>query len=311
MALAQGVDALLTESYALLTRLDLPGAHAMLEEALSCDFEHEELLCALKCARWWLDSRERIELCKDPLEAGDLCLARWRAFKDFMRRMSVRSERPGLAFKHYAFALALSRYAQLEKPGEASDPELSLRLGRAYKGIGDYEKALAQLNTASKIKKDDPAVLAELADTYGLIGEARASKALFREAFYINPQKIELDTLESDSVARLVDKAFEHVSSAHEASEWVPVYGELMGVFTVKRELKPMELSKLKQSVYEMETELASDGSRRSVLLPRLINRYFWLADCYINRREPKERIDEILLKIKLLDPNVYKLYIA
>ena len=311
MVQAPGVDALLTESYALLTRLDLAGATSLLEEALASDFESPEILCDLKYARWWADATARVERCADPLEAGDHCLNRWLAFLDFRKRLSAEMERPSLAFKHYAFGLALSRYAELEKPGEQGDPELALRMGRAYKGMGDYDSAIDRLEAAAKLRKDDPAVLAELADCYGLIGELRPSKALFREAFFLNPQKIALDMIESDSVSKLVGKALEHAQSLHEAAEWVPVYGEIMGVFSVKRELKPMEAGKLKQTIYEMESELSSDGSRRPVLLPRLINRYFWLLDCYMNRREPKERIDEILLKIKLLDPNVYKLYIA
>ena len=87
--------------------------------------------------------------------------------------------------------------------------------------------------------------------------------------------------------------------------------GELHGAFSVKRELKPVEVGKLKQSIYELETELAADGSRRGILVPRLINRYFWLVDHYMNRKEEKSKIDEILLKIKLLDPVVCKQYTA
>jgi hypothetical protein len=45
--------------------------------------------------------------------------------------------------------------------------------------------------------------------------------------------------------------------------------------------------------------------------VPRLINRYFWLVDHYMNRKEDKSKTDELLLKIKLLDPIVYKQYIA
>lgn len=311
MADQQGVDALLETSYSLLATLDLDAAQAKLEEGLSLDFEHPELLCALKHARWWQDSAKRVEARPDPLEAGDLCMARLRAFQDFAGRICDPVERPALAFKHFACGLALSRYRQMELPGETPDPELAIRLGRALKGLGDYEAAVATFEKAAKLRKDDAALLSELADCYGLVGEARMSKALFREAFFINPQRVDLAGVESESVRRLAAKAMEHAQGEHEAAEWIPVHGELLAVFSVKRELKPMEISRIKQSIYEMETELASDGSRRAVLLPRLINRYFWLADCYMSRREPKERIDELLLKIKLLDPNVYKLYIA
>ena len=73
----------------------------------------------------------------------------------------------------------------------------------------------------------------------------------------------------------------------------------------------PFGHSKLKNSIYELESELNNDGSRRAVLVPRLINKYFWLTDHLISVKEEKPKIDEILLKIKLLDPTIYKLYVA
>jgi len=311
MAQAQGVDALLTDAYRTLTSLDLPGAQDRLERALDLDFEDAELLYALKCARWWSDSAERVGACLDHLEAGDLVMNRWKAFRSFLARLPEPSPRAALAFKHYAFKLAHSRYSQLVQSGEAVDPELSLRLGRACKGYGDYDAALAHLEAAAKARKDDAAVLAELADLYALLDDARASKALFREAFFLNPQRIDLELLDNEALARLAQRAAESAGSPHEIPEWVPVYGELMGVFSIKRELKAVEAAKLRQSVYEMETELSADATRRPVLLPRLLNRYFWMIDHYVNRGEEKARIDEILLKIRLLDANVYALYTA
>ena len=194
---------------------------------------------------------------------------------------------------------------------EQSDPELILRLGRAYKGRGDYETAIQYLEAAATAKRDDAAVLAELGDAYALINETRRAKALFREAFFINPQRIDVEFLESGLITRLTEKALEAGREGIELTEWIPVYGEILGVLSVKRELKPIEAGKLKQSIYELETELAADGARRPILLPRLINRYFWLVDYYMNQKEEKARIDELLLKIKLLDSNVHKMYIA
>jgi len=79
----------------------------------------------------------------------------------------------------------------------------------------------------------------------------------------------------------------------------------------VKRELKPIEVGKLRQSIYELENEVKENAERRSLLTPRLINRYFWLIDHYINAKEDRSRIDEVLLKIKLMDPAVHKQYVA
>jgi tetratricopeptide (TPR) repeat protein len=311
MARSTGVETLISEAYEFLSGLDLESAQASLERALEYDYEDEELLYAMKCARWWADSMERVQSIADQFEAGEFVIARWKAFKPFLARLGAQRERVVSCFKHFAFGVALARYMSLATEGESADPEIALRLGRASKGRGDYESAVRYLEGAAKAKRDDPAILAELADSYALIDEPRASKALFREAFFLNPQRIDTELLESSAFTMLAGKVGELGKEGIEVAEWIPVLGELQGVFSVKRELKPVESGKLKQSIYELETELAADGSRRAILVPRLINRYFWLVDHYMNRKEDKSKTDELLLKIKLLDPIVYKQYIA
>jgi hypothetical protein len=91
--------------------------------------------------------------------------------------------------------------------------------------------------------------------------------------------------------------------------EWIPVYGYLWGVFSIKRELKQMEVGRLKQSIFSMEAEYEANPARRDVLKPRLLNRYFWLIDHYENSREDPSLIEETLLKIKVTDPDIYQMY--
>ncbi len=95
--------------------------------------------------------------------------------------------------------------------------------------------------------------------------------------------------------------------------EWIPVYGSLNGVFNIKRELRPIELGQLKQSVYSLRNELKEKSYRsinESILLPRLINKYFWLIDHYVRIKEDRARIDEILLYIKEIDLGIYQQYV-
>jgi hypothetical protein len=80
-------------------------------------------------------------------------------------------------------------------------------------------------------------------------------------------------------------------------------------VFSVKREMKPLEYGKLRQAIYHIERELRTSGAGRALLVPRLINRYFWLIDHYIAAGEARERIEEVLSKIRDLDPRVHAEY--
>lgn len=308
---------LLQEAYEHLKAADLTGAAERLEAALAADFDREETVFSLACARWWSERLARLDAARTPYEQGDLVLAQWKAFKAFQRRWNEDFAPARYAFKRFAFGLALSRFesdARSDRAPEDAAPveaDVSLRVGRCLKGIGEYEKAIAALEDAARVRRDDAEILAELADAYDLVNEPRASKALFREAFFLNPQKVDLGFVESETLLRLVGKLREMGLESPELEEWLPVHGGLLGVLSVKRELKAIEAGKLRQSVWELENAVKESPERRALLVPRLINRYFWLVDHYVAAREDKARIDEILLKIKLLDPSIYKQYVA
>jgi hypothetical protein len=87
------------------------------------------------------------------------------------------------------------------------------------------------------------------------------------------------------------------------------VYGTVWGVFNVKREMKPLEFGKLKQSIFSLEKECRAAGAEREMLVPRLVNRYFWLIDHYLTAGEPREKIDEVLGRIRDVDPGVHAEY--
>ncbi len=312
MAEQESVDALLTNAYESLRGVDLPGATGLLERALGVDFEEPEVLWALKCANFWGERAARLESMPNPYERGEYVLAQWKSFSSFASKLEGSFDRAFYAFKRYAFSLALGQYRALPpEEKESHEAELALRVGRCHKGAGDYDAALRQLEEAARERRDDPEVLAELADAYALGGEARASKALFREAFYLGPQRVDLGLLESEMIRRLVARVSEMGYSGPELAEWIPVYGAVLGIFTVKRELKAVEVGKLKQSIYQLENEAREGAEDRALVVPRLMNRYFWLVDHYLASREDRSRIDEVLLKVRILDPSIYKQYIA
>jgi tetratricopeptide (TPR) repeat protein len=178
--------------------------------------------------------------------------------------------------------------------------------------MGEYENALEYLETVGQRSKEDPAVLAELGDCYALVNETKAAKAFFREAFFIGPQKVTLTFLESGLIVKLIERLKDMGYAGRELAEWMPVYGVVFGVFNVKRELRPLEYGKLKQSIYSLEKRIDEEHSAAEddYSVPRLLNRYFWLIDHFVISKENRERIEEIIQKIKVLDANIYDQYI-
>jgi tetratricopeptide (TPR) repeat protein len=211
--------------------------------------------------------------------------------------------------KRFVFGEGIKAYkSALENSGKP-EAQTSLLIGRGYKSLGDYEEALRQLERAHQINKEDSEILGEMADCYDMIGNTRIAKLFFREAFYINPQGIALEFIESKIVKKIIEKLEEKELNQDLLKEWIPVYGVLYGVFNVKRELRPLEIGGLKQSIYALKNELQETKAEMSILLPRLINRYFWLIDHYLMIKEDRSRIEEVLLNIRVLDSGIYEMY--
>ena len=300
-------------------------ALSFLKEALKIDFEHQEVLYALKCLNWWLEKIQHLDDLDDPYERGLYILSQWESYYRFLDRIgefwllhNEASDSCQYAIKRFVFCKALYFFVSLLKDGQnQQDPLLLLQTGRCCKGAGDWEEALRYLEQASRLKRDDSAILSELADVNALLDETRAAKVLFREAFYIDPQGVDLWGLESELIKDLRDKVLGLGYSVNEIAEWIPVWGSIWGVFSVKRELKPVEVGRLKQSIIALENEYRSQSAGPKTepgkqIKPRLLNHYFWLVDhCEYNRKTSglQELIDETMLKIKFVDPVIHDSY--
>ena len=292
-----------------------------LERLLEADVEFPGGSSALKCAAFWRDCQEKDEPMADGFERGEQLLGEWRLFQAFAARLSDVPERCLFAIKQFVFSTALAAYgaptgspagaADARAAGEpgAEDPYLLLQMGRCYKGVGNYERAIECLERANRESREDARVLAELADCYSLVNESRAAKVFFREAFYVDPQAVDLAGLESPLVQRLAARLRERGLQGPLLNEWMPVYGTIWGVFNVKREMKPLEFGKLKQAIYQLEKERRRPGPEGERAVPRLINRYFWLIDHYRSTGETRDRVEEVLARLKETDPRVHDDY--
>jgi len=305
------IQGLLQKAYDSLKASDTTSAVKSLDEAIKIDYEHKEVLFALKCINWWQERMRRLPEFYDPFEKGGFILSQWKAFYDFLDLINESYEPCLYALRGFVFSMALDFFQGALGDGvNQHDPGILLQVGRCYKGAGNYEEALKYLEQAIRFRREDSKTLAELADVYALLEETKIAKVMFREAFFVDPQGIDLRTMESQLIIRLRDKVRSLGYEGEALAEWIPIYGELLRVFSVKRELKPIELGRLKQDIFSIETEIRSNRSRQAILKPRLLNKYFWLIDHYENTQEESALIEETLLKIKVLDTEIYERYI-
>ena len=198
----------------------------------------------------------------------------------------------------------------LEEKDPLQKAEIYKKTGICYKKLGDFENARAFLTEANDIYPNLSSVLAELADCYSLCGEDKFGKVLYREAFFADPDSIDLDFLDSELIKCLIEKTKGKGYSGKALQYWIPVYGVLGGVFNIKRELTSQEVARLKKDIYAMENEIKDPSCNSEILIPRMLNCYFWLMDHYDLANENQTKINEVLLRIKLLDSAVYEMYI-
>jgi tetratricopeptide (TPR) repeat protein len=315
-----GVEEYIHKAYELLKKGDAASALGLLKWALEADYEHQEVLYALKCLNWWLEKIKRLDDIGDSYERGEFILSQWKSYYVFLERIGEAYDLCQYALKRFVFSKVQGYFLELLGDGvNQQDPALLLQIGRCCKGAGDWEEALKYLEQASRYKREDSSILLELADVNALLGDDRKAKVLFREAFFLDPQTIDLGGLESEIILRLRDKVKGMGYSGPELAEWIPVWGCIWGIFSIKRELKPVELGRLKQSILSLENEYRSQSSgqkssgqlpdRVQLIRPRLLNRYFWLIDHCEHNRDTSGLIDETMLKIKFIDPVVYEHY--
>ena len=300
-------------AYESLKNGDEVSALGFLKTALEADFEQKEVMHALKCLNWWLEKIKRLEDFHSPYERGGYILSQWKSYNDFLDRIGESYDSCQYAMKRFVFSRALYYFLiLLQDRVNQQDPTLLYQTGRCCKGVGDWEDAQNYLQQASRFRREDSAILSELADVYALLEDERKAKVLFREAFYFDPQAIDLPGLESEMILQLRNKVREAGYAGEELAEWIPIWGSIWGIFSKKRELKPVELGRLKQSILSLESEYRSKGQKsgaNTFLKPRLLNRYFWLIDHCESNRDTSGLIDETMLKIKFIDPVVYEHY--
>ncbi len=302
-------ESALASAYALIDEGNFREAKTLLEDALSRDLDNHDICFAASCCSFWLGAIETSEA-KEPFEYGEYLINQWKCFKLRISKEKEPLEQTVYAFRKKAFSIMLQNYSRIyENADTAIHTEVCRKIGLCYKQLGDFEEALKYLTEANNTIQGRSDVLAEMADCYDLCGEEKLAKVIFREAFFVDPEKIDLCFLESPLITKLTALVSEKGYAGSELLEWIPVYATLYSVFNIKRTLKSQEVGRLKQDIYAKEIELKDPNNDSRIITPRLLNMYFWLIDYYDLAEESTTRIHEVLLKIKLLDKNIYMLY--
>lgn len=268
----------------------------------AADTEREQLLAVMLSWKGKMEAASKME----QYTQSEFLITQW---DEFVRTQAA----PGLAdryfyaLKHHVYHRALAGFLELYNLSGINDPIILAQMGKIYKGLGDFERAIESLELASAQAKSDPRIMYPLADCYAAVDEIKRSKLYFREAFFIDPFAFEPWNCEAQFITDIMARI--RTAGVEEADLpcWIPVYAVLLGVFSVKRELKPVEIGRLSQSIHELEQGFSREKTDRRKAL--LLNRYFWLADHYLTIKAPQEDMEELLVKIRRVDYDIYERY--
>lgn len=304
------IDNLITKSYQLLEIGSLDEAQSLLDEAHKLDYEDLEIRSALRACGYWSQRLQSMEALNGNGTRGDYLRRQWIHFFTRYRPGFEHPFEDGTSrLKKWVHNVALEYFQK--QASESPDPVALLQAGRCRKVLGRYEECISTLEEAVRLAGNtDSRILAELADTYAMVGESQPAKVLMREALYIDAGKVDLEEIASPVFRRLINRLGKELDNTKPGfQEWLPVYGAIWGVLDVKRELSPVEYGKLKQTIYALKSEIA-DGDEQGILTPRLINHYFRMIDHYQSTGADRSAIDEVLMNIRLLSPAIYRTYI-
>ncbi|MGP1587785.1 MAG: tetratricopeptide repeat protein [Treponemataceae bacterium] len=303
-------ESALRQAYENLVSFDPDGAKILLSQALVDDLDNAEIMFCLKIINFWSDQKRAILANQEFFFQGELLIKSWKKFVIYFKTEIPKYEQCVYSIQKGAFSFALDVFKQTLQLATSNQKALIFnRIGICHKQLGNYETALTFFEQSDALLPCDAQNLADMADCYALCGNERDSKILFREAFFIDPQYVDVSLIESELFTRLYNKVALSKKTSEEIAEWIPVEGTILHIFDCKRKLRAIEIGQLKQNIYALETELKDSGCQRELLIPRLINKYFWLIDHYIMENDHHSKINETLLKIKLLDEDIYQRY--
>ena len=327
----QSTEITLAQAYNLMEEGNLAQARPILYDAIEFDLDNKELHFAYWCCNFWIPHLDTESLLSN-LDKGNRILARWIEFSETLEEEDKNKASPSkirpqshpravYATKHGVFSLALASFKAVESTliddqtvTIAQKSDVLSKIGICYKELGEYDSALEYLKIkANALSPNSAAIYAEMADCFALSGEEKQAKLFFREAFFLDAQKIELAFLESQLIRAVIEQAKTKGGAKGALLEWIPVYGELTHVFNIKHEFRLQEVGKLQQDIYARENELKDPSNSPQILVPKLINMYFRLIDHYERSTDASaaQKSQECQLQIRSHDEDIYNIYTA
>lgn len=290
---------------------DFKSASNELDLLLKQDISHEQIISCLKVIGFWQDCFDRFYqiAANEHYQKGFFIIKQWIVFHTHFKSLLPYLEVELYGLKLFLFEQALLEFKQINS--HLRDEESLLHISRCYKGLDNYEQALRFIDNCFKRNRSNPTVMAEYADLLLLTEHTVMGKLLYKEAFFLDPQRVELAFLESPIILKMIEIISKKEYDINRVKSWIPVYGAIYDAFNIKRGLRTVELGRIKSTIYSLES--TNSYLEDPIQKAKLLNHYFWyidhLKETVVNNITAKDEIDQLLSKIKRVDVEIYKEY--
>ncbi|MGL5254123.1 MAG: hypothetical protein ACRC9L_03825 [Brevinema sp.] len=265
----------------------------------------------LKMARFW---QKRIPLLsyKDS-SSGKVLFREWEDFVDFCQEQDVRSSHMFLAIKSFILGRVIDFLSRASRECDNTQREILVLLAYAFDECEQVGRAIETLNfILTKFPDDaDYRVYSLLGDIYSLDREYMKKEyavCYFNELFLQCTDKIDIDSIESPLITRLVQLVRADYFPEDKMCYWIPVYGYLFGGLTLRRRLEYEEYKKIQAKISAYERSFRG-GENLEVTIPKLMNLYFWIFDYYVYQMRTPEGVKQIYERVLYLAAELCRLY--
>ncbi len=295
----------------LLKSGDFAQAQSVFSYVLRLRYDNEVAEFGIVTCKYWRVRYEQARSIREGIEQGSYLFEQWQKFEEFYKTRKRVCTNVVDAVMCCVYSWALEQFNKDLSAKKNSNVKLIYMCAMAYKKIGDYNNALQSFGQCLKIDDTDANVMAQLADTFMLIDKAQQAKLLFREAFSIDPEMVQLDQIECEMIKNLVQTVMRNEPSSDETliKYWMIVYGWLNGELDCYRELTSGEVSKIKNDIRIIERDIDLSRNYDGFLVAKLLNKYFWLYDYYKLQNPNPNRLVEIENKMKKYSYNIYIIF--
>lgn len=304
----------LSEAYSFMETGDFESALKIFDELVTTSMDSPGVVEGYRTTRFWLNRISDAVRLREGKTRADFYLYEWQSFLEYADSYNIQNSHSFRAAERFVYYTAAEHYniAFQNEENPTNNIDLVLNLGTCFLKISEYSMAIDTLEYARSMYTANPLLLAMLGEAYYHTKEVPKSLLLFREAFFLDPSKIDLGLVKSEPVTRLYEISVEEKSGWGDPREWIPVYGHVTDFFYVKRHLTMQSIDMITRDVLSLEKNyhtMSIDRLRESNVLPRLINKYLWLFDFYKEQSYNFDNISEIRSRLIELDKKLFTPY--